>query len=235
MRRAALAGSIALGACNAIADLGSLRYEEASGSVASVASGSSSSKGAGGAGGTAMTSAAASGGAGGVGFATLSSAIASSASSGGGTSKKRVFVTSKSYAGAFGSGKDICNSLATTAGLGGSWTAAISTDKAPGCASGGPWYLVDGKTLVGGCIELASLLKNPIDMNEKGENVGGADQSVWTGITKSGDVGSNCLGWTTKDGSHNAISGHYDQVDSKWRDFQNKPCNETARLYCFEL
>jgi hypothetical protein len=138
-------------------------------------------------------------------------------------------------------GNNLCNAAAGAAGLGGSWNVWLSTsaidaiDLIPG---NGPWYLVDGTTLV--FTSKAALTSNPmsaITLDETGHTTSGTgDTAVWTGTKANGtvDTGATCGDWSATTGiSFIGVSG--DSNESWTASFFGFNCSSPqVRLYCFE-
>lgn len=160
---------------------------------------------------------------------------------------KRVFATSKTYSGnllAEGGGANglagadnLCNQLG--APLGGSWVAWLSEgasafDRITGQ---GPWYRVDGTTLVFPDREsLKGLPLVPISTDEQG-NTHTSNAQAWTGTDVGGTIaatGRRCLGW----GAGVGFFGQYGDIDSATPDWTNAGldgCDQgNNRLLCFE-
>jgi hypothetical protein len=73
-------------------------------------------------------------------------------------------------------------------------------------------------------------LANPIDRDEKGAQVGG---SVWTGTNTNGTASNDvCSNWKSTAG--NGQQGVMTATSGQWTDNSYHPCNEMARVYCFE-
>ena len=163
-----------------------------------------------------------------------------------GSTRKRVFVTSGLFNGNLGgvSGADIkCNDAATGADLGGEWIAWVSTADeliVDRLNDVGPWYLVDGQTLVADnkgqltAPDREPELHHAIDMTE----AGGALSSglVWTGTKADGTLlPSRCSEWlSSSPAPAYGYTGNLDQANRYWTDNLSGGCNTQARLYCFE-
>ena len=173
------------------------------------------------------------------------------------SNRKRVFVSSGKYAGDLGgieAATGICAELANEADLGGDWVAFISapSDKAiDRLNESGPWYLVNGLTLVAAnkaqliASDFTQQLEHAINMTEEGLtlscNVSDtpalySECGVWTGTYTDGEVHPNqCEGWTT---SSNEAEGHLGVAhfpDANWLGTGAfASCNALRRIYCFE-
>lgn len=155
---------------------------------------------------------------------------------------KRFFVTSQAYAGNLGGiagADDKCATAATSAGLGGTWMAVLSTttaliaDRVP---RGSPVVDLNGATLASDAqILLGGGPDSPLGVDENGTAVAAAD--VWTGSLTGGDAsGQDCNEWTVSDvsGTTGAFGGG--AAFGEWLVSNiGTACSATARLYCLEL
>jgi hypothetical protein len=185
--------------------------------------------------------------------------------------RKRVFVTSLAFSadlitealtrglGSFSRGLDagdaLCQWRATEAGLSGTFKAWLSDSLIDArdrlTAPGGPWYWVDGTTLVANNIEgfLADpaanactggeggsdCLLNPIAATEQGTEP--PTNFVWTGTSDDGRAPNDsvhCQGWSTISSPEIGITGQRDQQDKRWTDSQVDDCAGANHLYCFQ-
>lgn len=166
---------------------------------------------------------------------------------------RTIFVSSQTYPnGNFGglSGADAaCQTLADNEGLGGTykaWMSDSNTDaKDRMTQSPGPYQLVDGTPIAPSFADLidcpfpyglcGNSLDNPINVDEKGNTVGGVN-FVFTGTLPDGtDDGqfNSCNNWTTTLGS--AYAGRTDRVNFGWTALASATCNTGGlRLYCVE-
>jgi hypothetical protein len=175
-------------------------------------------------------------------------------------SVKRVFVTEHWWTGDLatagnGTGMDpgvagadaLCNAEATAFSLGGTWTAWISSFQvtAKDRVIGGPWYLVDGTTLVTSSVTdlLANGPDHAIDMFPGGDpdTIG---LNVWTGTDANGNFDTdqtNCASWTSD--ANNAFGEFGDDliagnaIRPKWNTDFPQACGSSGSdgaLYCFE-
>lgn len=165
-----------------------------------------------------------------------------------GVDYKRVFVTGTGYsASAIGgiSGADTkCNTLASAAGLSGSykaWMADSSVGTAPTNAARGftkadvPYRLVDGRRIADDWTSLVGgyELQTGISLTQTGAYI--APSGVWTNVTYNGsqeNATGNCSNWTSNAGTN----GNYGTSgsSSSWTDDWNATCNQAYRFYCFE-
>ena len=160
----------------------------------------------------------------------------------------RVFVTSTWMNGDLGGleGADTtCQSLASDAGLTGTYQAWLSDDTVSPDSrffkSPDPYVRLDDKTVASNWDDLTDgSIQNPIIVTEQGET---SWPSVWTNTTFDGlPIGnSHCEGWTT--GVNNGKSGKigyspYSDVpgyDGWWTDAERlNNCDLELALYCFE-
>jgi hypothetical protein len=165
---------------------------------------------------------------------------------------KRVFVTDAQLngdlktAGGGTSGLDgadrICAAAAAYGHLGGTWVAWLSTSTVNAIdrlTDNGPWYLVDGTTLVfPNKAAIASLPMTVIDRDELDALPSGFNENVWTGTNASGALAGTdtCTDWTNGTAFGYGSGGKYTHSDSVWTDGSPSSCaNAKAHLYCFEL
>ena len=134
----------------------------------------------------------------------------------------------------------LCAMAATSAGLGGTWVAWLSTSTVAAIdriTGDGPWYLVDGTTLV--FPNKAAILTGPlvpIDRDEHGAQPPGAE-NVWTGTAADGTAiaGQSCLDWTSNSSSAIGSMGLRSATTAAWTEYNAVLCsNHLNRLYCFE-
>jgi hypothetical protein len=170
-----------------------------------------------------------------------------------GSGIKRVFVSSSEYTGNRGglNGADsTCTSLATAAGLGGTWKAILSA----GTLGEEYWAvnrigynwttleMVDGTDVVlaGNIWKTSTLpLLNPISKNQSGATV---IDDVFTNTTNTGmayyeTVSESCNNWTTNNSAYGTRYGLSSAQNSSWTNNQTvgSSCdNADWRLYCIE-
>lgn len=160
----------------------------------------------------------------------------------GGATGPRVFVSSTTMtAGAINGlagGDALCKSLATAAGITGSWAAWLSVhDNGPHAidrvTGAGPWRLVSGELVATSKTTLASgTLLHAIDHDEKGVAV--APGRVWTGTGADGTYSTNdCERWSPAGGKGRV--GATDAVDATWTTVNVDDCPNLRRIYCFQL
>lgn len=157
--------------------------------------------------------------------------------------KKRVFISSVTYNGNLGGlsgADDKCNSLASAAGLGGTWKAYLSTaatDAFERIADVGPWYLVDETYLVfQNKAQFSTGPSNPIMMTETGEWLSGF-AFVWTGSGGSGDYHITygaCASWTSSSAGVTGVTGNYTENTVAWQTSGYAYCHTSRHIYCFE-
>lgn len=152
----------------------------------------------------------------------------------------RAFVSSTTSSGNLGGqlGADTtCKSLATAAGLGGTWVAWLSNngggpEAVDRLTSAGPWRLVTGDVVAMTKTALVSgTILHGIDRDENGNLV--AASPVWTGTGANGKYLTNdCDKWTT---GTNGRVGVTNGTDSTWTSSGVNACNQPRRVYCFQL
>jgi hypothetical protein len=179
----------------------------------------------------------------------------SDASDDGAPHVKRAFVCSRFVDGDLatlggGSGSDpgaagadaLCNQDATKHKLGGAWNAWISTSKVAAkdhLAGGGPWYLVNGKTLVANSISDLTTKgpANAINMLADG-TVDALGTQVRTGTKANGTLSSSltsCNDWTSSSAGLTALGGSDLLSTGGWTADTVTLCSiGTTTLYCFE-
>lgn len=154
--------------------------------------------------------------------------------------KKRVFLTQAEYQADFGdlAGADaLCNASAAGAGLGSTWMAWLSNGTVSAIdriSDVGPWYAVDGATLVfNNKANLATTPANPISLNEHG-GATPAGHFVWTGTRLGGTKASDhCRGWSTTDVS--AVMGEVAVTSNAWTEsLRYGQCFTMHHLLCIE-
>ncbi|MBK8257783.1 MAG: hypothetical protein IPK82_34580 [Polyangiaceae bacterium] len=180
---------------------------------------------------------------------TSSSTTTTTSGTGGGVpmGAKRVFVTSSVYTGNLmenGNGVDgldggdkLCQLAADAAGLGGQWTAWLSTTDVNAIdriGDVGPWYRLDGVKVFN---NKASIVTTgpavPIDVDEQG---GTPMVNTWTGTKDTGMKNLfRCNDWT----NDAPINGYEGSVGitaglNFWTEGPSNPCNLKNTLYCFE-
>jgi hypothetical protein len=198
--------------------------------------------GGGGDGSTASSSSAGTGGSGSGGSGTTSGG-AGHGGGGGMIEERRVFVTSKTYNGALGgiAGADgACQSLAGSAGLGGTWKAwvgdGVDSPSTTFVQSMVPYVLVGGPMIADDWADLADgMLAAPIDHDETGAAMDPSGNThVWTGASTTGSpLPYHCEGWTSTMPSFTP-RGLWTSTDSTWVMAGPDPCATENHLYCFE-
>jgi hypothetical protein len=191
---------------------------------------------------------------------TTPTTSADESTSGGVVAAKRVFVTAASFHGDLqqqGAGADglagadlLCAAAATSASLGGTWVAWVSTsgvDAISRLASDGRWTLIDEVTEVfASRSQIQFGPKHAIDVTEAGEPLlpSGVDLPVvWTNTDSFGkysDDGENnaCDDWSAQTGVA-AVGVIFDPAlggpGLSWTDTkQPRACGGAYHLYCFE-
>ncbi len=148
---------------------------------------------------------------------------------------RRVFVTSAGYSGNFGlAGADAnCQAMADSSGLGGIWTAWLSTSSTPAKSRIGDYRYVLVDTSIVVAENKADLLdgslQSAINLDEQGSP---SSATVWTGTLADGSSSPDtCTDWS---GAGSAISGSAASSAAQWTDSAVVGCGGSARLYCFE-
>jgi hypothetical protein len=153
------------------------------------------------------------------------------------TGQKRVFVTSSAYAGSVAA--SVCQTVADSVSLGGTWIAWLSLSTAPTpdainrVQGTGPWALLDGTVVFANHAQLATKPTALIDVFETGQKAPGA-LSVWTGTLTGGvHSGSDCNGWSSM-----GYYGDYGTTSStaSWTAAGGSApsCSDVMHVYCFE-
>ncbi|MCY1054028.1 DUF4215 domain-containing protein [Nannocystis sp. SCPEA4] len=163
---------------------------------------------------------------------------------------RRVFVSSKEYKGDLGgiAGADaLCQTLADSKSLGGTWKAWITADAGPDSSpsvrfvhSAGPYILLDQAQtkIADNWTDLTDgSLDAPIAVYENGQNAGG-ETLVWTNTLSSGTgfVGlQDCVGWENSTNTAQGFQGDRTRTDGAWSNTNLfDGCDKTKRLFCFE-
>jgi len=154
---------------------------------------------------------------------------------GGSTGQKRVFVTSQAYAGSVAN--SICQTVADSVSLGGTWIPWLSSansttpDAIDRVKGTGPWALLDGTVVFANHAQLATSPMAAIMVTESGQKLPGT-LSVWTGTLTGGvHSGVDCNGWssTSYSGDLGATT-----VGTWTASGQSFPCSDVMHVYCFE-
>jgi hypothetical protein len=153
----------------------------------------------------------------------------------------RAFVSSQTKTGNLGgvaAADQLCTSLATAAGLGGTyraWLSVSGADAIDHVTSLGPWQLVTGEVVAADRAALAAAkLEHLVNRDEKGATPPDAEDRVWTGTGPNGRyVGPDCAQWA---GAGSGLVGEAKNGGSgSWTALGNESCTEVNRVYCFEL
>jgi hypothetical protein len=160
------------------------------------------------------------------------------------SSGKQAFVTSTTMnngnLGGLAGADAICQGLAMTAGLTGTfkaWLSDTGTDAIDRFTSDGPWVRLDGVKIADNKADLIDgTIFTGLDLDEQNNYI--INNAVWTGTTSSGVVdGSNhCNSWTDGTAGFNGTMGGTSKAGSAWTFFSGATsCDSTyARLYCLE-
>lgn len=150
-----------------------------------------------------------------------------------------VFVTSTTSDGDLGgiAGADAtCNSLASAAGLPGTYMAWLSTGTANPDGrmfkSTNPYRTPDNVLLATNWNKLTQgFLQNPPNLDESGTAVGNVP--VWTGTAFDGTrKAPDCSGWTNSAGT--GWAGESWRQHSHWTQWQERNCTEVKAFYCVQ-
>jgi hypothetical protein len=102
----------------------------------------------------------------------------------------------------------------------------------------GPWYLVDGKTLVfADRRSIAAGPKHGLDLDETGARRGGDSfRFVWTGTKADGSAAAEtCSDWTVSSSAYaKGMKGDPQAGDKYWTWLTHNLCDFHYGLYCFE-
>lgn len=161
---------------------------------------------------------------------------------------KRFFTTSAIYdgqgVGGLAGADAKCNLAALSGDLGGTWVAWLSdstTDAIDRIPDVGPWYLVNGYTLV--FAAKSQLVGHPLahlPVDELGDVLSqeeGQGRFVWTGTVAGGTRGASCADWTDATIGETGAAGDLSFIDERWTDGEQpaqESCNLLHHLYCFE-
>lgn len=163
---------------------------------------------------------------------------------------KRIFITSKGSNGSLGGLKgadSLCASAALDSGLGGKWVAWLSSsteDAIDRVKDVGPWYLVDGTTLIfkNKSSMISSNPEAPISQDEYGQPIGPV--YYWTGTAKDGKKDGSpqyCMiggeEWTNGTSPVRVSVGLSEATSDSWWStyFATYGCGDTNfRLLCIE-
>jgi hypothetical protein len=160
----------------------------------------------------------------------------------------RVFVTNETYSGALGghAGADAtCQTLATGAGLGGTWMAWISdSTSSPSqrfSASTLGYYLLDGTVVAASWSDLTkSGPVHAIDVTETGVSLAGASteaSKTWTATLTTGALGTpSCNDFGSYAVTYTGQVGHCTGTGTiNWTSgYTSEVCDVPNHLYCFE-
>lgn len=158
----------------------------------------------------------------------------------------RVFVTSDSFSGGqFGGlsgADDVCNRLAASASLTGTYTAWISdssTDAADRVYHNPDGYITtNGNMVANSWADLINAISVPllttINYDQNGADVGTVQP--WTGTYEDGQASDdNCNDWTSPfSESDYGDTGLTNDTGEYWSEYTAEHCDHTNPLYCFE-
>lgn len=158
----------------------------------------------------------------------------------------RVFLTSSTHDGNLGglSGADaICQGLAASANLPGTYRAWLSDDaQSPSTRfsqSSGPYHLLNGVVVASSWSDLTDgTLAAPITLAETGATFDDPGFRAWTNTLVTGAAGGafneNCEGWTSAINGPHGDEGQVTATSDNWTEFGSGTCNNLFHLYCFQ-
>lgn len=158
---------------------------------------------------------------------------------------KTVFVSSVAYTvtelGDVNSAHTKCQTLATNAGLAGTYKAWISDDTYSPLndftQASGKYKMVDGTVIANNWADLVDgTLSSSISKTESGGSTAAAWGYTWTGTADSGAhyANNDCTGWTATSGV-NGRCGKASLSTDGWTSFGFCSCGSmTNAIYCFE-
>lgn len=158
----------------------------------------------------------------------------------------RVFLSSTTQNGNLGglAGADaLCQNLAASASLPGTYRAWLSDDtQSPATRfsqSSGPYNLPNGVAIASSWADLTDgALAAPITVAENGVTFDDPGFRTWTNTRANGTGGGvldeNCTGWTTGANGANGDEGQVTATSDNWTDFASGTCNNLFHLYCFQ-
>lgn len=141
----------------------------------------------------------------------------------------------------------ICQDLADSAGLNGSYQAWLSDSilspnlRFTGQNDDSPWVLNDGfkTTVVNGFTDLTDGgdIQNPIIVDEWGFLYNMTTEFVWTATNDTGGFLTNhCTSWTSSEGTGVVGYASFGTIDFNWTNGESFACGTRggARFYCFQ-
>jgi hypothetical protein len=150
-----------------------------------------------------------------------------------------IFATSSVYPGNLGglAGADaLCESHASSAGLGSGWTALLSTSTKNArdrITVSGTVRNTDGTVLALSAADLWDGINAPVQYDENGTSVG-PDREVWTASGEAGTgSGTYCVDWTSSAMAADGSTGDATDDGGDWLDNDDANCDESYSLYCF--
>jgi hypothetical protein len=161
---------------------------------------------------------------------------------------KIVFVTQGTWNGNLGgiAGADQkCQQEAQQAGLQGTFVAWLSDGNIDAkdhidCRDDKRYVLPNGTVVADNCSDLLDgTIDNPINVYANGQSAGG-ERSVWTGTLHTGiktglGVNGHCGGWSIDVSTTSGSVGYRDKNNNHWTAITGGTCNNSFRLYCFQL
>ena len=156
-----------------------------------------------------------------------------------------MFVSSAVYDGDLGglAGADTeCQSLATAAGLPGTYLAWLADGTASPATrfvqNPDPYRRVDASGVIAnGWADLTDTLISPVTVTELGVSLTAADlpRNVWTNVAADGTErtpGRDCLGWTSSSSGDIGVIGNFLSGGLSWTEHDVRTCDQSLRLYC---
>ena len=158
----------------------------------------------------------------------------------------RVFLSSTTQTGNLGGlagGDAICQNLAASASLPGTYRAWLSDDtQSPATRfsqSAGPYHLLNGVAIASSWADLTDgNLAAPITLAENGISFNAPALRAWTNTladgTRGGTLNENCANWTSSANGADGDEGQVTATSDNWTDFASGTCNNQFHLYCFQ-
>lgn len=157
---------------------------------------------------------------------------------------RRVFITAQAFAANFGSAfaaDDVCQSVASAAGLGGTFMAWLSDSNTTPSQrfdhSSVPYALLDGTVIADDWNDLVDgQLYSAIDTTESVQPVDPDTTTVATATASNGTLNvfnGHCNNWTSASSMYSTTVGNEENVFS-WSESGAVGCNTPVKLYCFE-
>lgn len=161
-----------------------------------------------------------------------------------GTTGKRIFITSETFDGNLGglAGADsACHAAASSATLGGSWRAWLSTSTSNAIdriVDVGPWSDIEGTLVFANKDALMDTPAAALSYDQDGTFL--ASDRIWTGTGFDGTLQDRsgvgpCVDWTTASSKATATVGQVGRADgAAWTNQTTTTCDQRAHLICIE-